>query len=189
MDSTALSTVDGNRVKGLRHDNEENVEDSSPTLYLTLARQHMSQGKTGEALSVLKNGLQVFPDSADLRGDLGKLQGTDGCVDEAIQNLEAAAKLSLERLRLFEILAGYYKMRGNNDLAVSAYKVFLAYEKLMRDVEISPRQTSQERDAVTWEEHQQTLKKIDEKSSALEQKKMILARMEKYMERITQRKK
>jgi tetratricopeptide (TPR) repeat protein len=103
--------------------------------YCMESRRLRKNGKPAEALRLLEQGLRAFPDSIELHYERGLALHMTGETEKALESLENAVLLFSKNMNLLTSIAALYKSRGEQNKAVGAYKVFLAFEQLLKMME------------------------------------------------------
>jgi tetratricopeptide (TPR) repeat protein len=180
-------------------ENANNLEDiksfgdpeASLALARKLSRNKLRMQKKEEEIEALESELENFPENADVLSQLGKLYFEVGRTEEARNRLEKAARVFYSKLHIFKTLAGCYKKQGDKEMAVAAYRVYLAYDNLMKNLSL-------EGEAIRGPDEEsvrdQPFYGLAGKSSTsdisgeLEQKKAVLNTLTNLREKIGQRK-
>ena len=104
----------------------------SPDIYCTISRQFRKDGRPEEALNLLQQGLHIFPESVKLHHELGMVFTRTGDEKKALEVLEKAILLLASHMKVLTSIATLYKAQGDQVRAVAAFKVFLAFEQLLK---------------------------------------------------------
>jgi tetratricopeptide (TPR) repeat protein len=107
----------------------------SSARYCMEARRLRKSGRLAEAFHLLEQGLRAFPDSVELHHETGLVLNMTGETKKALESLERAVVLFSENMTLLTSIAALYKALGDQSKAISAYKVFLALEQLLKIIE------------------------------------------------------
>ena len=101
--------------------------------YANLADAYRAEGREGDAESILQRGLGIV-ESAQLRHALGLLQVRTGRTEEALENLEAAYRMSPDDVRFAYVLAIGRNSIGDHEGALSILEESLARNPSSPDV-------------------------------------------------------
>ena len=174
-------------VKNLEGINSFDNPDASLALARKLSRNNPRMQKKEEEIEALESDLERFPENTDMLSQLGKLYFEVGRTDEARAKLEQAVRLIYSKIQIFKTLAGSYKKLGDKEMAVAAYRVYLAYDNLMQN--LSPLGEAIEgQDEEPMRDHSPAGKSSTSANLVnLEQKKTVLNRLTNLREKIGQR--
>ncbi|MEM8566187.1 MAG: hypothetical protein AAGF85_06970 [Bacteroidota bacterium] len=100
----------------------------SPQAYVNLSNLYLDDDRFFDALFILKEGIQVFPDNTQVQNNLGLLYGKTGILDSSIYHLDRAYSNSKNNTASSNILA----MVARSDFQLDADSV-LAYYTIDED--------------------------------------------------------
>lgn len=98
---------------------------SSPGAYVGWSRSLQSQGRSGKAIEVIQQGLQRFPDDADLRARHAELLYLRGRWDEAEQEARKAIASRPEQFLARYVLGEVLRDRGQHQESLEAFRWFV----------------------------------------------------------------
>ena len=127
--------------------------DSSLALARKLTRNDLRMQKKEEEIEALERDLEKIPEDADILFRLGKLYTEVGRTEDAKKKLELAVKLIDSNFQIFKTLAGNYKKQGDKEMAVAAYRVFLAYDALAQNLALRGEATESQSEEQMREAH------------------------------------
>lgn len=103
--------------------------------FIPIAEEYISKGRLDEAIDLLKEGIEIYPDYLSARVFLGKAYIEKGMQEEAIQEFEHVVRVSPDNLLAHRKLAFLYKEAGRIDSAIKSCEAVLIISA--RDREIS----------------------------------------------------
>jgi tetratricopeptide (TPR) repeat protein len=105
---------------------EKLQKDPSSKLFVPLAEEYVKNGFLDDAMTVLKEGLQVHPTYLTARVSLGKVYLLKGLIAEAKSEFEGVIKLNPENLVAHRKLAKIYKDEGNFPASRASCEIVLS---------------------------------------------------------------
>jgi tetratricopeptide (TPR) repeat protein len=120
------------QFEDLKVPGNQDPRELSPAVYCLASRQFRKYGRLDEALSLLQQGVRVFPESVGLYYEMGIVLKMAGEKKRALESLEKAIRLFSKDMDVLTSIASLYKAQGDQIRAVTAYKVFLAFEQLLK---------------------------------------------------------
>jgi len=95
--------------------------------FIPIAEEYMKSGMFDEAIAVLKEGLQIYPNYLGARVSLGKAYLEKGIIHEAIREFESVVQLSPDNLFAHRKLVSLYKDLERFDDAIKGCKTLLIF--------------------------------------------------------------
>src|SRR3989304_6204787 len=95
--------------------------------FIPIAEEYMKSGMFDEAISILKEGLQTYPNYLGARVSLGKAYLEKGMIHEAIREFESVVQLSPDNLLAHRKLVSLYKDLGRFDDAIKGCETLLMF--------------------------------------------------------------
>src|SRR3990172_7012376 len=95
--------------------------------FIPIAEEYMKSGMFDEAIAVLKEGLQTYPNYLGARVSLGKAYLEKGMIHEAIREFESVVQLSPDNLFAHRKLVSLYKDLGRFDDAIKGCETLLIF--------------------------------------------------------------
>jgi tetratricopeptide (TPR) repeat protein len=105
---------------------EKLQKDPSSKLFVPLAEEYVKSGLLDEAMSVLKEGLQIHPTYLTARVSLGKVYLQKGLISDAKGEFEGVIKLNPDNLLAHRKLAKIYKDEGHLEASKASCNVVLS---------------------------------------------------------------
>ncbi len=121
------------------------LEDVFMPAYINLADMYRLQGKEADAYKVLLNAKQAATGNADVHHALGLLLVRQKKIDEAVVELEAAARLAPENSRYIYVYAVALNSTGKTNKAIEQLQI--AHERFPNNVDVLQGLISFNRDA------------------------------------------
>jgi len=120
--------------KGLEYD-----RDPSPETYRALGKLHGQAGHYAEAIGIFQLALEKFPESSDIRNDLGIVHAQKGNRELAKLEFEKAIALNGQYLPARQNLAVYYFDEGAFDQALREWQALQTIDPQYPDIQKSIR--------------------------------------------------
>lgn len=95
--------------------------------FIPIAEEYMKSGMFDEAITILKEGLQIYPNYLGARVSLGKAYLEKGMIQEAILEFESVVQLSPDNLFAHRKLVSLYKDLGRFDDAIRGCETLLMF--------------------------------------------------------------
>lgn len=95
--------------------------------FIPIAEEYIKSGMLDEAISVLKEGLQTYPNYLGARVSLGKAYLEKGMISEAIKEFEYVVQVSPDNILAHKKLISLYKDLGRIDNAIHACETLLVF--------------------------------------------------------------
>lgn len=95
--------------------------------FIPIAEEYMKSGMFDEAIAVLKEGLQTYPNYLGARVSLGKAYLEKGMIHEAIREFESVVQLSPDNLFAHRKLVSLYKDLERFDDAIKGCETLLIF--------------------------------------------------------------
>ena len=102
--------------------------------FIAIAEEHIKAGMLDEAISVLKEGLQTYPNYLGARVSLGKAYLEKGMVHEAMREFEHVVQVSPDNLLAHRKLVSIYKDIGRFDDAIKACEILLVFNPKDKEI-------------------------------------------------------
>lgn len=102
--------------------------------FIAIAEEHMKAGMLDEAIAVLKEGLETYPNYLGARVSLGKAYLEKGMVHEAIREFEHVVQVSPDNLLAHRKLVSIYKDIGRFDDAIKACETLLVFNPKDKEI-------------------------------------------------------
>ena len=109
-------------------------KEKADRFFIPIAEEYIKAGMLDEAIAVLKEGLQKYPNYLGARVSLGKVYLEKGMIDEAIKEFEHVVQLSPDNLFAHRKLASLYKELGRIDEAIKAYQMLLVFSPKDKEI-------------------------------------------------------
>src|SRR3990170_2439697 len=103
------------------------VKEKMSRSFIPIAEEYMKSGMFDEAIAVLKEGLQTYPNYLGARVSLGKAYLEKGMIHEAIREFESVVQLSPDNLLAHRKLVSLYKDLGRFDDAIKGCETLLMF--------------------------------------------------------------
>ncbi|MDQ8203293.1 tetratricopeptide repeat protein [Pelagicoccus sp. SDUM812003] len=124
------------------------------------ANEALFENEPARAIDILRDGLDTFADSNELRIDLSKALQNQGSNEEAVALLEAAVEQNPEQDQLWVQIGELHAQMGNSDKAILAFEAylknngsdFLAWKALTQEYEKKGLTTQAIKAASRWNE-------------------------------------
>jgi tetratricopeptide (TPR) repeat protein len=112
--------VDDPAIAGaIRRQEERLAKDPTSLAFAQLADLYRKAGRTREAVTLCREGLQRYPHYTTARLILAKTQLAEGDLDGALTEIEAILTLSPKDVQCHRLAAEVHRRRGRIDVAVS----------------------------------------------------------------------
>ncbi len=102
--------------------------------FIPIAEEYIKSGMLDEAIAVLKEGLQAYPNYIGARVSLGKAYLEKGLVNEAMREFEQVVQVSPDNLFAYRKLVSIYKDLGRIDDAIRACETLLVFSPRDKDM-------------------------------------------------------
>ena len=109
-------------------------KEKADRFFIPLAEEYIKSGMLDEAIAVLKEGLQSYPNYLGARVSLGKAYLEKGMVNEAIEELEYVVQLSPDNIFALRKLVSLYKDLGRIDQAITACETLLIFSPKDKEI-------------------------------------------------------
>ena len=103
------------------------VKEKMSRSFIPIAEEYMKSGMFDEAIAVLKEGLQTYPNYLGARVSLGKAYLEKGMIHEAIREFEFVVQLSPDNLFAHRKLVSLYKDLERFDDAIKGCETLLIF--------------------------------------------------------------
>lgn len=95
--------------------------------FIPIAEEYIKSGMFDEAIAVLKEGLQAYPNYLGARVSLGRAYLEKGMIQEAMKEFEHVVQVSPDNLFAHKKLVSIYKDLGRIDDAIKACETLLVF--------------------------------------------------------------
>ena len=110
------------------------VKDNTGKSFIPIAEEYIKSGMLDDAIAVLKEGLERYPNYLGARVSLGKAYLEKGMISEAMKEFENVVQVSPDNLFAHRKLAMIYKEAGRIDDAVKACETVLVFSPKDREI-------------------------------------------------------
>lgn len=102
--------------------------------FIPIAEEYIKSGMLDEAISVLKEGLQAYPNYLGARVSLGRAYLEKGMIQEAMKEFEHVVQVSPDNLFAYRKLVSIYKDLGRINDAIKACETLLVFSPKDQEV-------------------------------------------------------
>jgi tetratricopeptide (TPR) repeat protein len=110
------------------------VKDNTDRSFIPIAEEYIKSGMLDDAIAVLKQGLERYPNYLGARVSLGKAYLEKGMISEAMKEFGNVVQVSPDNLFAHKKLAMIYKEAGRIDDAVKACETVLVFSPKDREI-------------------------------------------------------